>query len=1658
MKNRFLLLLLLLCSFGFVGNSVGQSVATWDPYWGSIPMVDPLGGGNLTLYSTIYIDGVQVNNANYEIAAFMEGLDTQPDGRVQKLGSKPMMNVNGIYYYASNVNGCVDLWDSPTMNRFCFKIYDHENNVILDATSNYEWDYWTDAIWGSPSDPLPLHFYTKETVWEPVTDASSLVEGDVIMITTEDTDYALGEGNNTGNDRPAWEITLENGTITWVEPTWDDSDDLYSVQEILVHFDSDLSSTDPVLFASRGFLSTASNNQNRLKTNIAANENSIWTITIDEDGLATLVAQGNYTRNNLCYNGSEKFVCAASQLNPVRIYRKIVAPEIVEFNVTASVTPATGGSIQLDGANFTGGTYEAGTTLSLTAVPAEGYNFVNWTVNGTENTENPLALEVNEETTLVAVFEEIPVVYYTLTYSVDPAEGGSIAVNPAPGEQGYEEGTEVSLTATGTDETWIFDEWVNADGEAVCATATYTFNINANTTLVAKFHQEIPVVYYTLTVNVYPENAGTIACNPEPGEQGYEEGTSVTITATPVDGFTFVNWKNAMDETVGTDAEYTFEINANTTLTANFEEVVVVEPHTVTLNAGSGTCTVTELTEAEGGAGVTLPEATPCDAALTAGYTFAGWAAAEVAETTTAPELFNGAYAPEADITLYAVYAMGGYTYTFKNGDNYLAWVSGNSLKTVAEVNDNSKWNVTFDGDNAIITPYLNTDNREIAWNNKDPRFATYKQASVYNTDGSMNANYRAISLVKDGTAVTSLAENDVVYLVSEAVTMELSGFSTTSTIYGIGTSYAETNPSLLPLTVGIEGEAAIYNTNPSCEGPVVTQDPVITPNSGTISEPSVMVEITCPTEGAVIYYTLDGSTPTAESTVYTAPIEITETTTVSAIAIVEGGEPSNVVTATYTFPEIVTYPNIAAFKAAYDATSTEIVTITGDVTFVFRSGRYMYVQDETAGLLIYDNSTPVITNTYENGDVISGGITGTMNIYNGQKELVPTVNPAAGVAGTPVEPTVVTAADVVANYADYDAKLVKMEGVTFDADFTFSNSARSTTFTQDETNYTVYSRFNNLTVTVEEGQDADVIGFIGIHNDTKQMYPRNDEDIILTTPIEPETVTITATANPAIGGTVEGANEYEVGAEVTLTATAAEGYHFVNWTESDVEVGTNATLTFTAEVDRDLVANFEEDTPVEPETVTITATANPAIGGTVEGANEYEIGAEVTLTATAAEGYHFVNWTEGDAEVGTEATLTFTAEVDRDLVANFEEDTPVEPETVTITATANPAIGGTVAGAGEYEVGATVTLTANAAEGYHFVSWTEEDALVTGNPTYTFTAEVDRELVANFEEDEEPEPETYTITVLEAENGVINAPATAHEGDEITVEAIPAPLHALANLYYYTTDPEDVTVIDLTTMTFEMPAANVTIGAEFVSTAELGDANNDEQVNILDVLTVLNYILDKNPQPFDFEQADMNGDGIIDISDAMAINALIHGMKADCGEETALYDVVNGMLTIESPVALAGYQFSLSAEPASIELEGFTTMGNWSNGEYILVVFNLNGEKEAGLYEVLNIEGAMVNSVALATMNGCKVNAEKGTLSVNNLEATFNVYPVPAKDIVTVEGNGINSIEVFNVMGQRVMTAHTNEVNVSNLAAGTYMFRINTENGQVTKNVVVVK
>ena len=81
----------------------------------------------------------------------------------------------------------------------------------------------------------------------------------------------------------------------------------------------------------------------------------------------------------------------------------------------------------------------------------------------------------------------------------------------------------------------------------------------------------------------------------------------------------------------------------------------------------------------------------------------------------------------------------------------------------------------------------------------------------------------------------------------------------------------------------------------------IQVEAPVITPNGGAILA-SQEITIECATEGASIYYTLDGTEPTEESTLYEAPFTLPGECTVKAIAVADGMEASAVVETAFTF------------------------------------------------------------------------------------------------------------------------------------------------------------------------------------------------------------------------------------------------------------------------------------------------------------------------------------------------------------------------------------------------------------------------------------------------------------------------------------------------------------------------------------------------------------------------------------------------------------------------------------------------------------------------------------------------------------------------------------------------------------------------------------
>ena len=300
---------------------------------------------------------------------------------------------------------------------------------------------------------------------------------------------------------------------------------------------------------------------------------------------------------------------------------------------------------------------------------------------------------------------------------------------------------------------------------------------------------------------------------------------------------------------------------------------------------------------------------------------------------------------------------------------------------------------------------------------------------------------------------------------------------------------------------------------------------------------------------------------------------------------------------------------------------------------------------------------------------------------------------------------------------------------------------------------------------------------------------------------------TISVSANPNNGGTVTGGGAFHYGDNCTVIATPAAGYTFLRWTENGNQVSGNATYTFTVTGNRTLVAQFQA------QSYTITATADPANGGTVTGGGTFTYGQSCTLTATPATGYTFINWTKNGQQVSTNATYTFNVTESAAFVAHFQV------QSFTVNVSSNPNNGGTVAGGGTYTYGQNCTVIATPTQRYVFVNWTENGTPVSTNASYSFVVNANRNLVANFE----GEPIDIKVNIDPADAADVTGEGIYHYGDQVTLTVEPFENYRFLN---WTKDGE--VVCETTIYTFTA-TENCTLTANLVSTVNVGEQTDNE-------------------------------------------------------------------------------------------------------------------------------------------------------------------------------------------------------------------------------------
>ena len=279
----------------------------------------------------------------------------------------------------------------------------------------------------------------------------------------------------------------------------------------------------------------------------------------------------------------------------------------------------------------------------------------------------------------------------------------------------------------------------------------------------------------------------------------------------------------------------------------------------------------------------------------------------------------------------------------------------------------------------------------------------------------------------------------------------------------------------------------------------------------------------------------------------------------------------------------------------------------------------------------------------------------------------------------------------------------------------------------------------------------------------------------------------VTVSANPTNGGTVSGSGSYAFGSTCTVTATPRPGYYFLNWTENDVVVSYDAAYSFNVNYDTHLVANFVAGWS----TCAITFDLHDSYGNGWNGnylVVDYGDGSPEQLTLPSGSSISYtrevvtgsnitLSWITGSSTYQCSFDIRFDNGVQiyhgANLNSSFQKELTINCAVATaphtITASIVPEEGGTVVGAGTYDGGTAITLTAIPNEGYEFCYWAENGVTVSTDANYAFTVIEDRNLVARFSL-----PINVSATANLAEGGTIVGDGVYYYGNSCTLTATP--------------------------------------------------------------------------------------------------------------------------------------------------------------------------------------------------------------------------------------------------------------------------------------------
>jgi len=306
-------------------------------------------------------------------------------------------------------------------------------------------------------------------------------------------------------------------------------------------------------------------------------------------------------------------------------------------------------------------------------------------------------------------------------------------------------------------------------------------------------------------------------------------------------------------------------------------------------------------------------------------------------------------------------------------------------------------------------------------------------------------------------------------------------------------------------ITVNVDGPVTIkfINANNS-DGQVVIDNvawtayegglpvaaaPSFDPPAGSYADP-IDVTLSSATANADIFFSQ--SSDNGPWTAYSAPIAVSEATTIWAYATADDHEDSPVTSAAYTFTDVVSVATIAELRAG--VTDGTVYQLTGEAVLTFQTStrNQKFIQDATGAILIDDNSG-AITTSYNLYDGITG-ISGTLSTYSNMLQFVPETDPgAASSTGNTVTPVEVSL-DALDN--SYQAQLVTVNFADFEATGNFA-SGQNYTITDPSGSGVMRTQYSDVDYIGEPipTTTQNITGVILQFSSTMQLVPRSLAD-----------------------------------------------------------------------------------------------------------------------------------------------------------------------------------------------------------------------------------------------------------------------------------------------------------------------------------------------------------------------------------------------------------------------------------------------------------------------------------------------------------------------------------------------------------------------------------